>query len=472
VKKAVLLLVACLVVMLCFAPASLVAGGFEVSDNRADVDFPSSITFHLVVSGRTVIDAIELEYGTIQRTCGSASAKARPDFDPATEVQTAWKWDFAKSNSPPPGARIWWRWHVRDKAGNELAVQEETIAFDDPRYNWQETRSEELVLLTAVPDQMVTQTLWQAANEALARLESDVGARPESPVRIYNYPDTEALRKAVVYTQEWTGGLAAVTYDTILLGVNRSDLEWGERAIAHELTHVVVYQITFNCIGDMPTWLNEGLATYVEDNPRQAAFDEALAEDDLFTVQSLCSGFPTSSRRAQLAYAQSYQVVAYLIETYGREKMAALLEVFRRGTAYDEALEQVYGFDMLGLDNAWRGSLGLAPRPSVATPTPTLMVTLVPYGAGTPTATATGTPTATSVPSTPTATRTPAPTPTRQPTGTPLHTPVPTATAPAPRQGGEFPPVWSIAAVATICGLALAMGGYLGLRGLRRPSSR
>jgi hypothetical protein len=468
VKRGSLLLLACLVAALSVVPISLATGGLEVSDNRAEVDFPGSITFHLAVSGQEVIDDIQLEYATIRTTCGSASAKARPDYDPGTRVQVDWKWDFHKSNSPPPGARVWWRWHIRDKAGNELTVEKETIAFDDTRYDWHETSSEELTLFATTADQTVNQALWQAANEALARLESDVGARPERPVRIYAYSSAQDLREAVVYTQEWTGGLAFTAYDTILLGVNRSNLEWGQRTIAHELTHVVVHQLTFNCLGDIPTWLDEGLATYVERDPQHQAFDEALAADTLFSLQSLCSGFPTSSRRANLAYEQSHRVVSYLIETYGQAKMSALLQVFREGTTYDKALQQVYGFDVSGLDSEWRVGLGLSPRQAVATPTATLMVTLAPYGAPPPTATATATrtPTATPQPATmtpsptATATRTPTARPTRQPTAAPVHTPEPTPIAPS-RERDRAPWLgWAIGFAAG-CVLALAGGGYL-----------
>jgi hypothetical protein len=449
-----------------FAPALIAASGIEVTDNRAVVEFPSSVTFYLSLRSQTDIDEIELEYGTLHRACGPASAKARPDFDPATQVQIDWEWDLHKCNSPPPGARIWWRWHARDAGGTSLTTPDETLVFEDPRFDWQETRSQELLFLSATRDQSVNQTLWQAANDALDRLERDVGARPDRPVRIYVYPDTEALREAVVFTQEWTGGLAFPSYDTILLGVDRSSLEWGRQVMMHELTHIVVYQVTFNCIGDMPLWLDEGLATYIEGDTRGEVLAQAVAEDALCSLQSLCSGFPTDSNRARLAYAQSRHVVAYLIETYGQEKMAALLQVFKEGTTYDRALERVYGFDIAGLDNEWRESLGLSPRRVAATPTPRQVVTLVPYGAASPTATATRTPTATAVPPTPTptATQTSTPMPTRTPTSTPFHTAVPTPTAPLPGREQGLLPGWAIAAVAAICVLALGGGGYLVLR--------
>jgi hypothetical protein len=55
-----------------------------------------------------------------------------------------------------------------------------------------------------------------------------------------------------------------------------------------------------------------------------------------------------------LSYAQSYELVRYLVNEYGREKMFELLNTFRQGSGYDEALLTVYGFDMDGLDTLWR----------------------------------------------------------------------------------------------------------------------
>jgi hypothetical protein len=467
VKRNAFLLIVCLSIALTFcsssSPTTYAAGGPEVEGNRAEADFPDSVTFYLSVSSQAVIDTIELEYGVTQVTCGAASAKATPDFDPATRAKVSWTWDFRKSNSPPPGARIWWRWHVMDEAGNELGVEEQEIYFDDPRYDWQEIRSDELAFLSAVPDQDVNQGLWQAANEALDRLESDIGARPERQVKIHNYPSTQDVRDAVVFTRQWTGGLARTSYDTILLGVNRSNLEWGERAMAHELTHLVVYQVTFNCLGDLPTWLDEGLAEYIEGDLAsysQEILDAALADDDLISLQSLSSSFPTSSKRTSLAYAQSRQIVSYLIETYGPEKMGALLQTFKEGSSYDKALQRVYGLNTQDLYNEWRASLGLPPQQIVATATPISLPTLAPYGASTPTAAAISAPTLTLPPPTATATAVPTSPLTATPTTQPIITTLPTSTltlaAPAAAQIVTFP-------LALIIGVVMIVGALVAI---------
>jgi hypothetical protein len=281
-------------------------------------------------------------------------------------------------------------------------------------------------------------------------------------VKIYNYPSSQEVRIAVVFTQQWTGGLTFPTYETILLGVNRDNLEWGRGAAAHELAHVVIHQLTFNCLGDVPTWLDEGLAVHIQGGSQgdyQAAFDAARADDALISLQSLSGDFPTSSRRASLAYAESGQVVGYLLQTYGSQKMADLLQAFKEGSSYDQALQRVYGLSTRQLDNEWRASLGLPPRPIVTQVTPAPVPTLAPYGGSTPTAAVTQAPTLTRPPltATPTAlgpvgsaqpvreTAVPTPTsmvaPTPKPTATLLPAAPPTPAPPALAAGAAWLPL-------------------------------
>jgi len=91
--------------------------------------------------------------------------------------------------------------------------------------------------------------------------------------------------------------------------------------------------------------------------------------------------------KAYLSYSQSYSIVKFLIETYGQDKMNSLLVALRDGTTINDALIKVYGFDIEGLEDAWRISIGAAPRSAsvqpTAQPTPTFVPTYVPF-AGAP----------------------------------------------------------------------------------------
>jgi hypothetical protein len=184
--------------------------------------------------------------------------------------------------------------------------------------------------------------------------------------------------------------MAYADHDIVIIGISQRDLEWGRTTIAHELTHVLVGHLTFSCLGDVPTWLNEGLAVYAEGDlepSSRSQLDQAISDDQLLSVRSLSGGFSEVPSKAYLSYSQSYSIVKFLIETYGQDSMNSLLIALRDGNTIDEALLQVYGFDIDGLENAWREAVGAAPetasvQPTVQ-PTPTFVPTYVPF-AGVP----------------------------------------------------------------------------------------
>jgi hypothetical protein len=62
--------------------------------------------------------------------------------------------------------------------------------------------------------------------------------------------------------------------------------------------------------------------------------------------------------------------VSFFVDTYGAEKFAELLRTFKDGATQDDAFEQVYALDALGIENAWRESVGLDARAASPTATP------------------------------------------------------------------------------------------------------
>jgi hypothetical protein len=159
-------------------------------------------------------------------------------------------------------------------------------------------------------------------------------------------------------------------------------MDWGKRTEAHELTHVLVGQLTFSCLGEMPTWQNEGLADYGEGGPEASAralLEQALKDNTLLPVRSLSGAFSEVRDTADLSYAQSYSLVNFLITQYGRDKMLQLLRLLRDGSNTEQALQTTYGFDIDGFEDAWRADIGAQARSSSKVkPTPTLVPTMVP----------------------------------------------------------------------------------------------
>lgn len=362
-------------------PSAQAQGGVETVGDKVTLNFPDRATFQVILTSSTRIESVVLEYGAEQQTCGEVIAKAFPEFTPGTTISVSWTWEMRQSGSLPPGAILWWYWRVTDAEGREYTTARQTALWLDDTHTWKTVAGEGINLHYYFGDEDFAHELHQAAVEALNRLQRDIGIRPAKAVEIYIYASSSDMRAAVLYEPGWAGGQAYPEHNIVILGVAPEDLEWGKRTEAHELTHVLIGQLTFSCLGSLPTWLNEGLAMYGEgglESYQQTLLNQAIAEDTLIPLRALGGGFSEESTRANLSYAESYSVVNFLIHQYGRAKINALLTRLREGNVADEALQAVYGFDTDGLEDAWRRAIQATPRAGGAQPTPRPTVTAVP----------------------------------------------------------------------------------------------
>jgi hypothetical protein len=163
----------------------------------------------------------------------------------------------------------------------------------------------------------------------------------------------------------------------------------------------------------------------------RSALADAIDDNTLISLRVLNSAFGDAREQAILSYAESYSLINYIIEEHGSEKLGELIAVFAEGAHYDDAMLEVFGVDMDGMEDLWRAYIGAPAREGEtrATPVPS------------PTPTDEPTPAVPSeVTSTPTATSEPVPTPTAVaalPTATPtlVNESAPTST-PVPRSAG------------------------------------
>jgi hypothetical protein len=346
----------------------------EVIDQAVDANFRDHVTFTLNAKSAAEIVEVDLLYQVVGQL---ASSRNQAEFIPGTSINAEFKLDQAKpENYMPPGTELSYWWKIVDSAGNELRTEKQTFLYLDNRHEWQMLKNERLTVFWYEGDQDFGQELFDRANIALDTLATDMGISLENPIKVFIYASHEDLLSALSTTaQEWTGGVAFTNYGVVAMGVPPSQLDWGLRATTHEMSHLVIHQATDNPYRGLPRWLDEGIAVYNED-PQQLVddfapiFDEAVEKNQLMTLRSLASPFPSDPMQANLAYGQSGAVVKFIVDTYGPDKMANLLSVFAEGSLDDEALETALGVNTDGLDNAFRVSLGLPPLPGTADDAP------------------------------------------------------------------------------------------------------
>ncbi len=347
-----------------------IKGDIKLLSATVEVEYPEALTFILEAESPAEITDVQLEYKIDKITTVVLTTRITPDFVPAPRVKASSRLEMKKLGGLPPGTEIGYQWAIEDAEGRSLETEPATITFDDSRYSWESLSQGSVTLYWYQGSQTFAEGLMDTAQAALEMLATDTGASLQRPAKIYIYATHEDLLGALIYPQEWTGGVAFTRFGIVAIGISPDNLAWGKRTVAHELAHLVTYQMTYNPYGDLPTWLNEGLSMYAEGDltrGEKAILDDAIGNDKLVSVRSLSSSFPARGE-ITLHYVESYSLVNFLIDTQGREKMLQLLGAFKQGKSYDDALLEVYGFDTDGLEGAWRTSLGLEPRVATGVP--------------------------------------------------------------------------------------------------------
>jgi hypothetical protein len=335
------------------------AAGIVVSDSSAEVNFPASITFNIAAESDAAINDIRVHYTVERMAFAQVTAEVYVVFTPAKSVKTQYVWDMRKTGSLPPSTDITYWLTVTDSAGKKVETAPATIHFNDTRFDWKTIEQGQVTLYWYSGNDSFAADLMGAAQTALTRLADNTGAGLNTPVSIYIYGSQQDLLGAMIYEQDWAGGVAFSQYGIIAIGIEttQDQIDWGMRTIGHELTHLVEYQVTLNPYNYIPNWLSEGLAMYSE-GPLELGFILALsraeADNTFISVRSLCSPFPSDYTQTVLSYAESYKIVSYLIDKYGRDKMFSFLDSFKQGIGWDDALLAAYGFDMDELNSLWK----------------------------------------------------------------------------------------------------------------------
>lgn len=339
----------------------------QIIDQDIKSRFRVAINAELTAKHEIEITNVEFFYRVIG---GIATSRNVANFEPGQTVKAS----FSINQNLiylPPGTEIEYWWRLTDAEDNVLKTEPEIYLYLDNRYDFKTLSNDRLTLYWYNGNRSFGEALFEQAVRALDRLETDVGVYIERPIKIFIYGTHADLLDALsIGAREWTGGVAFTDQGVVVIGIEPDNLDWGLYAMTHEMTHLVIHQATDNPYGDLPTWLNEGLAVYNEDpdnlDPRyQEILTEAIATDGLFTLRSLSSSFPADHEEASLAYGQSGAIVHFMIDTYGPEAMAKLLEIFSEGAVYDKALTEALDVDTWDLDNAFRASLGLPPLPEL-----------------------------------------------------------------------------------------------------------
>ena len=165
--------------------------------------------------------------------------------------------------------------------------------------------------------------LAHAVAGALDEAAELTGTAPRSRLLVVVYNDMKDMHDATG-APAWAGG----AYDGAVRLARNSAIELGVRlgALRHEVMHAQLHQ----AIGCMPTWLNEGLATYFSSEMALGGLFAMLRDRDLLDLHVLeARTFAGLAKDAATrAYWQAVAMVMYGIDHSDGATVAALVRRF------------------------------------------------------------------------------------------------------------------------------------------------
>lgn len=469
IKAKLLSLLVFILILSQWDPATAVAqtSPITISPTTTTNNFPQNLTFTTTASSSagSIISA-KLIFTDDEGKGGTQHII--PDIEPAAELTLTYEWDTSRI-TVVPSQPVYYYWQITDDAGNRANSQLELVRYDDIRFAWQVLEDEAIAVWWHDQPAEFGQLVFDIATTAVAEQRTLFQIEPDLQIRILIYNTFDEFAAWHSFVNEFIGGQAfppaGVTTQIVPTGSYQE--EWLRDVLPHEIAHLYFYQATTS-LSSPPTWLNEGLAQYLEfdDNSLSLrAAEIAVLSGNRIPLYAITGSFGNQEDAVRLAYAEGLSAVTYLIEAYGEDGLAALLAAYKSGLYDEEAFLTALGVTPLEFEYEWIVWLGaspdlyptplptatLAPLPTIA-----MMTTPTRRPTATPTPTETALPTDTAVPTT-TSTTTPQPTSTITATPTATTTLTPT-TLPEPESPTNW--VWWGAGL----GLLIVAGALAALR--------
>lgn len=198
-----------------------------------------------------------------------------------------------------------------------------------------------------------------SADERALRRQLGVESAPTIHVRLV--PDIAALR-ALAPPQapppEYAVGVAYPTISLALVSMRQHDesaTPAPQKVFRHELAHVMLGLATNHA--PVPRWFAEGLAI---EQAAERTFDrmERLAmasfSGGLIPWRRLDAGFSEGRGEVDVAYAQSADMVNWMIRLQGPERLGVLTMHLREGVSFEQAVRETWGRTLAGMEPSWR----------------------------------------------------------------------------------------------------------------------
>ena len=237
------------------------------------------------------------------------------------------------------------------------------------RFEWHIHKTEHFDIYYYPSEAKLVPIMAAIAEEAYEQHSADFEheLRDRTPLILYkSHKDFQETNIILQELHEGIGGFAELFKHRIVIPFTGS-LEAFREVIFHELIHIFQYDIIYQkphariysgeFLYSAPIWFIEGMADYfAEDNDAigEMVIRDASMNNNIVPLPQLHNFNRLSS--PFVGYKLGQLAVAYLTETYGREKIAEILQGLRQSRTKDinQVFIEVLGIELEEFDKAWR----------------------------------------------------------------------------------------------------------------------
>ncbi len=202
---------------------------------------------------------------------------------------------------------------------------------------------------------------------AYRKISSDLNPSLDKRMPFFLYASSNDMQQtSIAHISDGTGGITEPLKDRFMMWSDGSKA-WMDNLIDHEFTHEVQFSVLIDGFWKSarilktfiyPLWMMEGLAEY-ETGRRDMAIQQmyvrdAAIDDNLLKLLYMNHFGHLKPHQMTLAYKQSSEVIHFLAEQYGKEKLPQILELYK--TRYDASsvLRELIGLNVFEFDKKFR----------------------------------------------------------------------------------------------------------------------
>lgn len=205
------------------------------------------------------------------------------------------------------------------------------------------------------------ESLARSAAPALTKVQEELGVSARAPYTLVLVPADPSVDPEIARLDSlapaWAGGYLIPTWRVGGIRLARADrypYDGSLSVLVHEATHMLLHDAAR---GGLPRWFEEGVATWVD---RQWSLRDGLLltsamwAHDLPPLASLDAAFVRSEPEARLAYAASFDFVAWSVARFGVDLPARLLVGMQKTRGFEAAWREATGESLAEAEAAWR----------------------------------------------------------------------------------------------------------------------